>query len=36
MFLDTEVLFRKRSLIVEGGDTLVDIEVVLDIKVYIS
>ena len=36
MFLDTEVLFRKESLIVEGEDTLVDIEAVLDIKVYIS
>jgi len=36
MFLGTEVLFRKESLIVEGGDTLVDIEAVLDIKVNIS
>ena len=34
MFLDTEVLFKKESLIVERGNTLVDIEAVLDIKVY--
>jgi len=34
MFLDTEVLFKKESLIVERGNTLVDIKAVLDIKVY--
>jgi len=36
MFLGTEVLFKKGSLIVEEGDILIDIEAVLDIKVYMS
>ena len=36
MFLGIEVLFKKESLIIKGRDTLVDIEAILDIKVYIS